>query len=99
VQTKEGDVLNQWTQTVGLSPAEQIAFNQNNRINAQLGNVAESGVGYVQQALANPLQGQQYSENIAPTADQMVRNVNAPTLQGAMVITLSDTTNSAVRPR
>ena len=83
-KTKEGDALNQWTQTVGLSPSEQIAFEQNNRINAQLGNVAESGVGYVQQALANPLQGQQYSGNINSTADQMVRNVNAPTLQGSV---------------
>ena len=82
-QTKEGDALNQWTQTVSLSPSEQAAFEQNNRINAQLGNVAESGVGYVQQALANPLQGQQYSGNIDPTANQMVRNVNAPTLQGS----------------
>ena len=54
-KTKEGDELNQWTQTVGLSPAEQIAFNQNNRINAQLGNVAERGVGYVQSALDKPL--------------------------------------------
>ena len=82
-KTKEGDALNQWTQTVSLSPSEQAAFEQNNRINAQLGNVAESGVGYVQQALANPLQGQQYSGNIDPTANQMVRNVNAPTLQGS----------------
>ena len=75
--------VNQWTQTVSLSPSEQAAFEQNNRINAQLGNVAEGGVGYVQQALANPLQGEQYSEYINPTANQMVTNVNAPTLQGS----------------
>ena len=79
-KTKEGDALNQWTQTVSLSPTEQAAFEQNNRINAQLGNVAESGVGYVQQALANPLQGQQYSGNIDPTANQMVRYNQDPQL-------------------
>ena len=82
-QVKGYTPLNQWTQTVGLSPSQQIAFDQNNRINAQLGNIAEGGTQYVQSALANPLQGQQYSGNISPTADQMVRNVNAPTLQGS----------------
>jgi len=54
-KTKEGDQLNQWTQTVGLSPSQQIAFDQSNRINAQLGNIAEGGTQYVQSALANPL--------------------------------------------
>jgi hypothetical protein len=78
--TAQGDPLYQWTQNVSLSPSEQAAFEQNNRINAQLGNVAEKGVGYVQQALANPLQGQQYSGNIAPTANQMVRYNQDPQL-------------------
>ena len=82
-KTQQGDLLNQWTQTQTLSPAQQTEFDQNNRINAQLGNVAESGVGYVQSALANPLQGQQYSGYISPTTDQMVRNVDAPTLQSS----------------
>ena len=54
-ETAQGDALNQWTQTVGLSPSQQIAFDQNNRINAQLGNIAENGTQYVQSALANPL--------------------------------------------
>ena len=54
-KTAQGDALNQWTQTVGLSPSQQIAFDQNNRINAQLGNIAEGGTQYVQSALANPL--------------------------------------------
>lgn len=45
----------QWTQTVNLSPSQQALFNQNQAINQQLGNVAQQGVGYVQQALNKPL--------------------------------------------
>ena len=60
--TPQGDQLNQWTQTVALSPTEQIAFDQNNRINAQLGGIAETGTGYVQKALDQPLS---FAENQA----------------------------------
>lgn len=47
--------VQQWTQTVNLSPAEQAIYNQNQGINQQLGNVAQQGVGYVQTALNKPL--------------------------------------------
>jgi len=60
--TPQGDPLNQWTQTVGLSPSQQVAFDQSNRINASLGNIAEGGTQYVQSALANPLN---FSQNQA----------------------------------
>ena len=65
-KTAQGDQLNQWTQTVSLSPSEQAAFEQNNRINAQLGNVAESGVGYVQNALNKPLDFSQNQQLYTP---------------------------------
>lgn len=65
-KTAQGDQLNQWTQTVSLSPSEQAAFEQNNRINAQLGNVAETGVGYVQNALNKPLDFSQNQQLYTP---------------------------------
>ena len=73
--------LTQWTQTVSMSPAEQAMFNQNQAINQQLGNVAQSGVGYVQNAMSNPLQGQVLASTPQATADQMVRGINLPNLQ------------------
>ena len=47
--------LEQWTQTVGLSPEQQQLFDQSVRINQGLGNVAEGGVKYVQNAMDNPV--------------------------------------------
>lgn len=64
--TPQGDPLNQWTQRVILSPAEQAAFDQNTRINAQLGKVAETGVGYVQNALNKPLDFSQNQQLYTP---------------------------------
>ena len=54
-KTKQGDPLNQWTQTVNLSPDQQKLFDQNIAINQGLGNVAQQGLGYVQSALDKPL--------------------------------------------
>ena len=83
--TAQGDKLNQWTQNVSLSPEQRAAFDQGNRINAQLGNVAERGVGYVQSALSNPLQGQQYSGNIGSTAQNMASSAGDPELLNRQV--------------
>ena len=44
-----------WSMTQKLSPAQQKLFNQNQAINQQLGDVAQTGVGYVQQSLNDPL--------------------------------------------
>lgn len=49
------DGVTRWQQTVALSPEQQALYNQNQAINQQLGNVATQGVGYVQQALNQPL--------------------------------------------
>lgn len=49
------DGYTQWNQTVSMSPEQQALYNQSNRINQGLGNVAEQGLGYVQSALDKPL--------------------------------------------
>lgn len=48
------DGVTRWQQTVNLSPEQQALYQQNQAINRQLGNVAQQGVGYVQQALNQP---------------------------------------------
>jgi hypothetical protein len=60
--TAQGDPLNQWTQTMKLSPAQQALYNQNQAINAQLGDIAQTGVGQVQNSMNNPLD---FSQNQA----------------------------------
>ena len=60
--TAQGDPLNQWTQTMKLSPAQQALYNQNQAINAQLGDIAQTGVGQVQNSIENPLD---FSQNQA----------------------------------
>jgi hypothetical protein len=60
--TSQGDPLNQWTQTMKLSPAQQALYDQNQAINAQLGDIAQTGVGQVQQSVNNPLN---FSQNQA----------------------------------
>jgi hypothetical protein len=49
------DGVTRWQQTVNLSPEQQALYQQNQAINQQLGDVAGQGVGYVQQALNQPL--------------------------------------------
>jgi hypothetical protein len=60
--TAQGDPLNQWTQTMKLSPEQQALYNQNQAINAQLGDIAQTGVGQVQNSMNNPLD---FSQNQA----------------------------------
>ena len=72
--------LQQWTQTVTLSPEQQAAYNADVAMNAQLQNVASQGVDYVQQALNKPLSSPgQAVGNVATT--QFTTNVNTPKLQ------------------
>lgn len=54
-KTPQGDPLNQWTQTVSLTPEQQKLFDQNVAINQQLGDIGQKGVGYVGSALDKPL--------------------------------------------
>jgi hypothetical protein len=65
-KTPQGDPLNQWTQTVTLSPEQQALFNQNQDINKSLGNIAQTGVGYVQNALDKPLDFSQNQQLYTP---------------------------------
>ena len=60
--TPQGDPLNQWTQTMKLSPAQQALYDQNQALNQTLGNIAQTGVGYVQNSMDNPLD---FSQNQA----------------------------------
>ena len=46
-----------WNMTTTLSPTQQRQFDANNRINEGLSDVATTGVGFVKDALGNPLQG------------------------------------------
>ena len=46
-----------WSMNTTLSPTQQRQFDINNQINEQLGGVAQQGLGYVRDALGNPLQG------------------------------------------
>ena len=76
--------LEQWTQTVTLSPDQQKLFDQSVKINQELGDVAEGGVKYVQSAMDNPLKSQALASTPQSTADQMVRGVNLPKYQMAL---------------
>lgn len=49
------NMLRRWTQQVTLSPEQQALYDQNMQTNTKLGSIASQGVGYVGDALNNPL--------------------------------------------
>jgi hypothetical protein len=57
-----------WVGTTSLTPLGQQRFDQEQRINSQLGTVAEGGLGYVRDSLANPFDWSAVPD--APTGDQ-----------------------------
>ena len=59
-------ILRQWTQTMTLSPEQQALYNQNQTLNQTLGNIAETGVGYVQKSMDNPLDFSQNQQLYTP---------------------------------
>jgi len=59
-------IFRQWTQTMTLSPKQQVLYNQNQRINQNLGNIAETGVGLVQKSLDSPLDFSQNQQLYTP---------------------------------
>jgi hypothetical protein len=65
-QQKGYTTLNQWTQTMALSPEQQALYNQNQALNQTLGNIAKTGVGYVQNSMDNPLDFSQNQALLAP---------------------------------
>ena len=74
--------LEQWQQNVTLSPEQQALFDQSGRINKELGNVAESGVKYVQDAMGNPVkQSIPLASGVPSTSGEMTTGVNEPNLQ------------------
>ena len=68
--TSQGDPLNQWTQTMKLSPEQQALYDQNQALNQTLGNIAQTGVGYVQNSMDNPLD---FSQNQALQAPGQIQ--------------------------
>ena len=88
----------QWTQNVTLSPEQQKMYEQNQAINQTLGDVAQQGVGYVQEALNKPLEAPgQLAMGVSPTAQNMTRQVDIPELQKRIQdpnLLLQDTTNA-----
>jgi hypothetical protein len=74
--------LNQWTQTTTLSPEQQALYDQNQRLNRQLGDVAQTGVKYVANAMANPLtQKIPLHAYVPTTSERMIASTAAPNLQ------------------
>ena len=69
-KTKQGDPLNQWTQTMALSPEQQALYNQNQALNQTLGDIAQTGVGYVQNSMDTPLD---FSQNQALQAPGQIQ--------------------------
>jgi len=65
-----GTSVPQATATTTLSPDQQVLYDQNQRISQALNTTAESGIGYVQQAFANPLDTSKYTPRLmeAPAA-------------------------------
>lgn len=74
--------LERWSQTTTLSPAQQKLFDQSQAINQQLGDVAQSGVDYVRDAMGNPVkQNISLASGASPTSGEMTTGVNEPNLQ------------------
>ena len=74
--------LNQWTQTATLSKEQQALFDQNQSLNQQLGDVAQTGVKYVANAMDNPLtQKIPLHAYVPTTSERMTASTAAPNLQ------------------
>ena len=74
--------LEQWTQTVSLSPDQQALYDQSVGMNKELGNIAQSGLEYVKDAMGNPIVPKfDIVGNVPTTFDKMTSNVDRPDLQ------------------
>jgi Chaperone of endosialidase len=74
--------LQQWTQTVGLSPDQQALYDQSVAMNKDLGNIAQSGLSYVKDAMGKPIKPKfDVAGSVPTTTGKMTRNVDMPDLQ------------------
>ena len=74
--------LEQWTQSVNLSPDQQALYDQSVAMNKELGNIAQSGLSYVKDAMGNPIKPKfDVVGNVPTTFSQMTSNVDRPDLQ------------------
>lgn len=80
------DVVIRYNQNVGLTPEQQALFNQGQRINMGLGNLAENqGMAQITNAMNNPLKTDiGIVSNVSNTADEMSRGVALPELQNTI---------------
>ena len=76
------DVVIRYDQNVQLTPEQQALFNQGQRINQSLGNLAENqGMAQITNALNNPLRSDiGIVSSVPTTAGEMIRGVEAPDL-------------------
>ena len=74
--------LEQWTQTVSLSPDQQALYDQSVAMNKELGNIAQSGLQYVKDAMGNPIKPRfDVTGGVPTTSGEMTSNVARPELQ------------------
>jgi hypothetical protein len=80
------DVVIRYDQNVNLTPEQQALFDQGQRINQGLGNLAENqGMAQITSAMNTPLKSDiAIVSNVDSTADQMTRGVDLPTLQSSI---------------
>lgn len=81
------DIVTRYNQNVELTPEQQALFNQGQRINAGLGNLAENqGMSQITSALNNPLTSDiDIVSSVPTTAGEMTRGVEMPELQRSIV--------------
>lgn len=77
------DVVIRYDQNVNLTPEQQALFDQGQRINQSLGNLAENqGMAQITSAMNNPLSSDiPIVSNVGTTAGNMTTNVAMPSLQ------------------
>ena len=78
--------LEQWTQTVSLSPDQQALYDQSVGMNKELGNIAQSGLQYVKDAMGNPIKPRfDVTGGVPTTSGEMTSNVARPEIGRAHV--------------
>ena len=74
--------LEQWTQSINLSPDQQALYDQSVAMNKELGNIAQSGLQYVKDAMGNPIKPRfDVTGGVPTTSGEMTSNVARPELQ------------------
>ena len=75
----DGTVIPRTTATTALSESQQKLYNQNNQISASLNDLAARGIGYVDQASANPVDGSGLPRMATAPQSQIMDGLIKPT--------------------